>query len=174
MFNTMTITKVGGALCGALLVFLLLAWVGDGIYSTETGHDTHAAATDGAETDSGDSHADEPAQEEAVDVAAMVAAGDAGAGEKVFSKCKACHKTEAGKNATGPTMFGIVGRDIGSVEGFGYSSGMESHGGQWTVENLNTFLTRPKAMIADTKMSFSGLKKDGDRADLIAYLETLH
>ncbi|MBZ0127587.1 MAG: cytochrome c family protein [Rhodobacteraceae bacterium] len=173
MFNTMTITKVGGALCGALLVFLLLAWIGDGIYSTDTGHDTHAAAAGGNEAEAESGH-DEAAEEESVDVAALVAAADPAAGEKVFAKCKACHKTEAGANATGPTMFGIVGRPIGSVDGFGYSAGMSSHGGEWTVENLNTFLTRPKAMIADTKMSYSGLKKDGDRADLIAYLATLH
>jgi len=101
------------------------------------------------------------------------ASGDAAKGEKVFKKCKACHKTGEGENATGPSLYQVVGRKVASIQGFGYSSGMSNLGGTWTPEHLDAFLTKPKDLVPDTKMSFAGLKKEQDRADLIAYLATL-
>ena len=171
MFDTMTVTKVGGALCGALLVFLLLNWLTEGIYSAEVGHGEHAEAAYVIEVEEEESHAE--TEEVAVDIVALVAAADVEKGAKVFSKCKACHKLEEGAKGTGPSLFDIVGKDIGSFEGFGYSGGMAELAGNWTVEMLNAFLTKPKDLVAGTKMSFSGLKKDSDRANLIAYLQTV-
>jgi cytochrome c len=174
MFDTMTVTKVGGALCGALLIFLLISWAGDVIYSTETaGHGEHAEAAYLIEVEGGDDAHDDDAMEEEVDVAALVAAADATKGAKVFSKCKACHKVEQGVNATGPSLYGIVGKDVASVDGFNYSGAIAGIDGDWTIEALNEFLLKPKDMVPGTKMSFAGLKKDADRANLIAYLQTL-
>lgn len=172
MFDTMTVTKIGGALCGALLIFLLLNWAGDALYSTEQGHGDHAEAAYVIEVESEEDGHDEP-MEETVDVATLVAAADIEKGAKVFSKCKACHKLADGANATGPTLFDIVDRDIGSIAGFGYSGGMTELEGNWTFEALNEFLIKPKAMVPGTKMSFSGLKKETDRANLIGYLATI-
>ncbi len=173
MFDTMTITKVGGALCGALLVFLLLNWVAEGIYSTENGgHGDGAEAAYYIETDEDDAHADGDAEPETVDMVALVAAADIEKGEKVFSKCKACHKLDEGVHGTGPSLFAIVDRDVAAIDGFSYSSGMAALEGSWTIDLLNAFLTKPKDVVAGTKMSFAGLKKDSDRANLIAYLQT--
>ncbi len=172
MFDTMTLTKVGGALCGALLVFLLLNWASDTIYSTETAHGEHAKAAYVIEVE-GEAAAAVSTADETSSIGALVAAADAAKGAKVFSKCKACHKIEDGVNGVGPYLFGVVDRDIGSATGYGYSPAMLAMDGNWTIEHLNGFLTKPKTYLPGTKMGFSGLKKESDRANLIAYLQTL-
>ena len=107
--------------------------------------------------------------------APAMAAGDAAAGEKVFRRsCMACHSaTKDGPKRLGPTMFGVVGRKSGSVEGFRYSEANKKSNVTWTPEALDKYLADPKGMIPGTTMAFAGLKKDSDRADLVAYLETL-
>ncbi len=93
-------------------------------------------------------------------------------GEKVFKKCKACHKF--GKNALGPDLTGIVGRKAGAVK-FKYSKALmakSEEGLVWTEENLDAFLKKPKKFIKKTKMSFAGLKKEADRKAVIEYLKT--
>lgn len=109
-------------------------------------------------------------------VEAALAGGDAAAGEKIFKKCKACHMIgEGAKTRTGPPLNNIVGAELGEFEGFKYSKGMIAlieEDTVWTIENLNAFLLKPKDFIAKTKMSFAGLKKEEDRANLIAYLAT--
>jgi len=99
------------------------------------------------------------------------AGGDAAAGEKVFKKCKACHDMEAGKNKVGPSLAGIVGRQAGTVEGFKYSDAMANSGVVWNEDSLNQYLADPKGFMPGNKMTFSGLKKDDDRANVIAYLQ---
>ena len=101
-------------------------------------------------------------------------AQDAAKGEKVFRKCKACHQVGDGaKNKTGPLLNGIVGREAGTIEGFKYSKALKeaaSGGLIWTEEELAAYLTKPKDYMPGTKMSFAGLKKEDDRANVIAYL----
>ncbi|MEO3429997.1 cytochrome c family protein [Pelagibius sp. CAU 1746] len=100
--------------------------------------------------------------------------GDPAKGEKVFRKCKACHAVEEGKNKVGPSLFNVVGRTAGTVEGFRYSKAMEAFGadGQtWDEDNLSAFLEKPKDLVDKTKMAFAGLKKEEERADVIAYLK---
>lgn len=104
--------------------------------------------------------------------AAGVQAADAKKGAKVFKKCKACHTLEeGGKNKIGPNLHGILGRAAGSVEGFKYSTAMKSSGVVWSEETINEYLTKPKKFIPKGKMAFAGLKKEGQRADLIEYLK---
>ena len=114
----------------------------------------------------------EAAAEEGPDFATIFAAADAAAGEKVFGKCKACHKVDGG-DGTGPHLNGVVGRAVASVAGFGYSDGLKGLGGNWEPERMNEFLTSPKAYAPGTKMSFAGLPKPEDRANVIAYLQSL-
>lgn len=106
-------------------------------------------------------------------VAERLAEGDPENGEKVFKKCKQCHTLEPGKKKIGPSLAGIMGRRPGTVEGFGYSQdmiGFGAAGNFWNAESLDEYLTKPRALIRNTKMAFPGLRKESDRADLIAYL----
>ena len=168
MFDTMTMTKVLGAVCGSLLVLLLGGWAADALYTTGGGHgDDHAQAY---VIETGASDAPAESAEAAPDFATIYASADAAAGEKVFAKCKACHKLD-GADATGPHLNGIVGKAKAASAGFGYSEGLLAMAGDsWTPENLDAFLTSPKAYVPGTKMSFAGLPKVEDRANVIAYL----
>ncbi len=102
---------------------------------------------------------------------AALAEGDAAKGEKVFKKCKTCHTFDPGKKKIGPHLKGIIGRKSASVEGYKYSKAMKAADVTWDEETLDKYLTKPKAFIKGTKMSFGGLKKDSQRQDLIAYLK---
>ena len=101
-------------------------------------------------------------------------AGDAEKGKKVFNKCKACHGIdEGGKNKLGPNLWNMVGAPIAAVDGYKYSKALLAYAGEagnWNEENLDAWLKKPKDLVRKTKMIFPGLKKEADRADLIAYL----
>lgn len=105
------------------------------------------------------------------DLEAALADADLAKGERVLKKCAACHTVEpGGKKKLGPNLYGIVGGPVAAVNGFKYSKALAAYGGDWTVERLDAFLTKPKKEVKGTKMSFAGLKKEQDRANLIAYL----
>lgn len=107
-------------------------------------------------------------------VPSLATAGDAEHGKKVFKKCKVCHYIDKEKNKVGPYLKGIVGRKAASVEKFKYSKAMKAkaeEGLVWTEENISKYLEKPKAFIPKNKMSFTGLKKEADRADVIEYLK---
>ena len=105
------------------------------------------------------------------DVVALLAKADAGNGKAIFGKCKACHNVEKGKpKLIGPNLWGIVDRAKASVEGFEYSPSLKAKGGNWTFADLATFITKPGAYAAGTKMVFTGLPNAADVADVIAYL----
>lgn len=175
MFDTMTLTKAAGALIGALLFLLLMNWAASALFhvgpSAEGhGEDGHApqAYTIPLPDEGGEAEA---VEEEPLDFAAFMDAADPAAGEKAFGKCKACHKLD-GTDGVGPHLNGVVGRTVASVGGFSYSDGMQAHGGDWTPEALQEFLTNPKGVVKGTKMTFGGLKKPEDRANLIAFLQS--
>lgn len=100
--------------------------------------------------------------------------GDPAAGEKVFRQCRSCHAIEPEKNRVGPSLHGIVGRKAGSAANFpGYSEGLKGAGFTWDDAKLDAYLTNPKAVIPDSRMSFAGLPAAEDRVNLIAYLKTV-
>ncbi|NOD32942.1 MULTISPECIES: cytochrome c family protein [unclassified Ruegeria] len=168
MFDTMTVTKAAAGLFGTFLVLLLAKWGADVLYSS--GGHGHAEAAYIIETES----SGESADGEEVVFEDLLAAADVEKGAKVFRKCTACHKLEDGANGTGPYLYAVVDRPVASAKGFtGYSASMQAHGGNWTPEALDAFLERPSAYISGTSMSFAGLKKPQDRADVIAYLQTI-
>jgi cytochrome c len=102
-------------------------------------------------------------------------AADPVAGEKVFkAQCGICHAVAAGENRIGPTLFGVVGRPAGGVPGFNYTADHKKLGITWDAANLDKYLVNPRAMVPDTSMVYAGLKDDAERADLVAYLGTLH
>lgn len=166
MFDTMTVTKVAAGLFGAWLILLLGKWAGEEMYHAEAHGDPSYVIE---VSDAGGS--DEPAEE--IDLPALLASADVGKGAQVFKKCSACHKVEAGANAVGPYLLGVVGRPVDAAEGFGYSGALEQVAQTWTPENLNHFLTSPRGFAPGTSMGFAGLKKLDDRVNVIAYLESL-
>jgi cytochrome c len=104
-----------------------------------------------------------------------VHAADATAGQAVFkTQCAICHSPLEGKNMVGPSLFGVVGRGSGSIEGFHYSAANKSADITWTPEVLDKYLSAPREVVPGTIMTYAGLKDDTKRADLIAYLATLH
>ena len=103
----------------------------------------------------------------------VLASGDVAAGEKVFKKCKACHVVDSEKHKTGPHLVNIMGRAAGSAEGYKkYSKAMKSSGIVWNEETLDGYLEKPKAYVKGTRMAFAGLRKEEDRANVIAYLKS--
>jgi len=104
------------------------------------------------------------------------AEGDADKGKKVFRKCKACHVVDSDKNKVGPTLQNVMGRKPGAVEGFKYSDAMMTFGEDnvWDAETMDAFLKKPSKAIKGTKMKFAGLRKDKQRADVIAYLMSVN
>ena len=101
------------------------------------------------------------------------AQGDPAAGKTAFNKCAACHAVTPGANKIGPTMHGVVGRKAAAVEGFTYSEAMKAYDVSWTPAELDKYLLAPRETVKGTKMIFTGLKNDAERANVIAYLETL-
>ncbi len=103
-----------------------------------------------------------------------MAAGDPVNGEKLAKKCKACHTMEeGGKNRLGPNLFDVLDSSAGTVEGYKYSDAMLVSGIVWDAATFLDFVTKPKKVIKGTKMSFRGIKSAAQRADLLAYFETL-
>ena len=118
---------------------------------------------------------DDPDAEAGPSFMQLLATADPVAGERVYAKCRSCHTVdEGGAEGLGPNLYAVVGAPIGGQSGsFGYSSAIAGHGGDWTFENLDAWLASPRGFADGTNMSFPGLPKVEDRANLVAYLNTM-
>ena len=97
------------------------------------------------------------------------------AGQKAFKQqCGLCHDTAAGKNRVGPSLFGVIGRKSGAVDGFHYSDSNKNSGLTWDQATLDKYLADPRGTVPGTTMTYAGVKNDEQRRDIIAYLATLH
>ena len=124
---------------------------------------TTSASTTAAETSSESS--------ESVNIMALFTSTSVTDGAKVFKKCAACHSiTQEGVNKIGPALWGVLGRQAGSISNYKYSKAMTAYGKPWSFDEMNSFLTKPKDWIKGTKMSFAGLKYAKDRAAVILYM----
>ena len=102
---------------------------------------------------------------------ALFASTSADDGAKVWKKCAACHSIEqGGANKIGPALWGVLGRQSGSISNYKYSKAMAAHGKIWSFDEMNNFLIKPKNWIKGTKMSFAGLKNAKDRAAVILFM----
>jgi cytochrome c len=165
MFDTMTLTKAVASFCAMFLVLLLGRWAADAIY--------HVGGHYGDQAYIIDTGADDAPVEvvEAVPFAEVFAAADAGAGERLWRQCAACHALN-GNDGVGPHLNGVVGREKASAAGYAYSDAALSQAGDvWSPENLEQFLLSPRNYMPGTKMAYSGMANVQDRANLIAYLE---
>ena len=171
--DTMTIVKAASAVCGALLIFLLGGWAGEGLYhvGVEDHGEEHAMgyAIEVPEAGEGGGAADAEPQVPFEEVFASASAAD---GEGLWRQCASCHKLD-GSNGTGPYLDGVVGRAKHAVGDYAYSDAMLGQDGEWTPENLSAFLLNPKEYVPGTKMAYRGMSDVEDRANIIAYLQSV-
>lgn len=167
-----TFNKIAGAVLGTLLFGFVVIEVSHWLYPSprEVAHGDHMAyAVPGMENaHGGEENGGETAEP---DFPTLLASADPAAGEAQFRACGSCHNIAAGAgNKVGPNLWGIVGQAIGANSSFNYSGAMSNHGGTWTFDALNQFIENPSGYMPGTAMSYRGLRRNGARADLIAYL----
>lgn len=106
-------------------------------------------------------------------VMVRVAVADAAKGGDVFDEeCAECHSLKAGKNKKGPSLFGITGRQAGTIADYNYSDAMKAGGFTWTTDKMDAYITDPKATVPGGKMKYKGLKDASERANVIEFLAT--
>lgn len=170
MSGDLEFNKMAAAVLTAGLIAIAAGKVADYLYDPET--DVNTPGYEIAEADSSASGA--AAEEEVFDLAALMAAADAASGQKTAKKCVSCHSfDQGGKHGIGPNLYAIMGDAQAGRAGYAYSSALTGLGGTWTREDMYAFLNKPKAYAKGTKMTFIGLKKPQQVANVIAYLETL-
>ncbi|MCP1198747.1 c-type cytochrome [Notoacmeibacter sp. MSK16QG-6] len=169
--DSFELNKIVGGLLAAVFVVFSIGLISDAIFHEEVPEQAGYVIEAAEEGEGGDASGGEA---ETVSIAALMADADPAAGESVFKKCAACHTIESGgANKVGPNLHGVVGRAIAGHEGFSYSEALKTYGGEvgeWDFEHLNAFLLKPKDEVPGTAMGFAGLKKDSDRANLIAWM----
>jgi len=183
--NSIEFTKIAGVLLTVALVVSLSNFIANQIiprhHSEVRAYVVTAAEAEPAEAAAAEAEPAEAATAEvapaeaASGVTALLAAADPAAGGKALRKCTACHSLDkGGKNKIGPNLWDLIDRPIASVAGYAYSSALTGKSGEtWTYDNLDAFLAKPKDWAPGTKMSFAGIKKPEQRADLIAHLRGL-
>ena len=167
------VNKVTAAVLSAGLLAMVAGFISDVIYkpvpATKPGFVIAADESGGATTPVA---AAQPAPPQPI--APLLASASVENGEKVAKKCVSCHTfTKGGANKIGPNLWDIVGAKPAHIDGFAYSRAMRGMDTDWDYEALNLFILKPRDFLKGTKMSFAGIKKASDRADLIAYLRSL-
>jgi cytochrome c len=170
--DSFELNKILGAILGTLLFVMGVGFLAEAIYHPAAAGPGYALPEPegGGETGGGEEVA-------VASIGTLLASADATQGAEQAKKCGACHDlSEANTNKTGPGLYDVVERVIGSHPGFSYSAVLTEHhdaGDIWSYENLNQFLTSPKGFAPGTKMTFAGVKNDQERANIIAFLSTL-
>jgi cytochrome c len=168
--DSFELNKILGALLSICLFVVALSIVAGGIFAPEM--PAKAGYEIAVQEQPAGGKAAAPAPE--VPIETLLASADVSRGETTTKQCQACHTFDkGGPNRTGPNLWGVVGRPRASVAGFNYSAAMKAKGGTWTVDELSQFLTSPRGYIPGTAMTFNGLPRGPQRADVIAYLNTL-
>ena len=172
--NSFELNKIMGAVLGTLLFVMGAGFVAEAIYHPIENRGPGYNLPEPEGTEHG-AEAAEAAPE--VPLGVLLASADPAKGATAVKKCQSCHNFGEGEaNKQGPHLYDVVGRLEGSAEGFAYSDGMMAHnaaGDTWTYENLNHFLTKPSDYVPGTKMNFAGIRTAEERADILAYLQTL-
>ncbi|MEN0653602.1 MULTISPECIES: c-type cytochrome [Hyphobacterium] len=163
--------KIAGVVIGTILAIMVIGLIAEGLFP-EHGEETEFAyPLDLASLGTGSTAVEEAPE---IDLGTLLANASADAGERIARRCVSCHTFEqGGANGTGPNLWGVVGADKATHAGFGYSAALSSMEGTWTYENLDAFIENPRGYVPGTNMSFAGLRGEEDRADLLAYLQTL-
>ena len=170
----MNYNMYAGAFLATVFVVMTVGIAGDAIFYTETPEQPGFAIVV-AEDEGGAAPAEEEVEQP---IAVLLASADPSNGPSVFRKCQSCHNVEDGAaHKTGPNLWNIVGKEVALYDEFRYSGAMQTYaegGTVWDFEALNNFLKAPGDYIDGTSMSFAGLRREGERADLLAWLATQH
>jgi cytochrome c len=169
--DSFELNKILGAVLGTCLFLVALNITAGALFSPgklgKPGFEIEVPTTPPGATPSAPAQPEVPLEE-------LLVKADVGRGAESAKKCAACHNFEkGGRPMQGPPLYGVVGRPKGSVPGFNYSAGMKQAGGNWTIPDLFKFITNPKAMVPGTNMTFAGISRATERADLMAYLNSL-
>ncbi len=173
--NAYEFNKVAGAVLTALLVTTVIGFMGNAlVHPVKLEKPAYTVPGVEEKQEAAPANAAPAAVEP---VAPLLASASADAGKAVFKQCQTCHNADkGGKNQVGPNLWDVVGRKKASEPGFSYSNAMQAFAqksgdaGVWTYEEINKFIANPKADVPGTKMTFVGLKKAQDRANVIAFL----
>ncbi len=169
--------KIAGAVLLAGVIAMVAGIVSEGLYSGGHGHEEakRGYTIAGAEETGSVSGATQ-VEEKPVDISTLMATADVKAGEALIKKCTACHTFDkGGKNGVGPNQWGLMGSGFAHKSDYAYSDAMKAEHGKkkWGNQEMSDFLANPKKYLPGNKMSFAGMKNPQDRANLIAYLNTL-
>jgi cytochrome c len=169
--DSFELNKILGALLFSCLCLLSLNIAAGAVYAPKKLEKPgfEVAATEAAGSGAGEQAKAEPDEP----IEKLLASATVDKGANAAKKCAACHTFGKGEpDRVGPNLYGVVGRAKGTEGNFAYSPQMKGKGGNWTIEDLNVFLTNPKAMVPGTKMTFGGLPRGSERADVIAFLNS--
>ncbi len=169
--NSFELNKILGALLGTCLILLAVHIGAGAIFSTPAPAKPGYEIAVKEEAPGGGGQTAKPAE---VPIENLLASASVDHGAQVAKQCGTCHNFQEGQGAkVGPDLYGVVGRKVASVPGFNYSAALKAKGGTWTFDALNKWLLDPRADVPGTAMTFAGLPNEKQRADVIAYLNTL-